>query len=131
MGIFLADQRYGDQVDMCHLELARSGIPYPSNFRSTKVAVATLRTPLLPLVAQLNECYKLNVPRWFTWCSIQILCPQGIEAMGMHAHVSDGAPKAVIVLGVFDGGEFFAGEWWVGQSLPKGQKGPHPCAQGL
>ena len=127
-GIFRADQRYGAQVHMCHFGLVRSGIPRPSNFRTTRVAVATLR-PLLPLVAQLNEYRNVNAPPWFTWCSIHIVCPQGSDAIGVLAPLCDGAPMAMIAfVGSFKGGGGLGREWWATESLPQGQKAVHPCA---
>ena len=69
-GIFRGEERYGAQVDMCHLRLVGSGNPNPSNFRSTRMAAATLRPLLTPLVAGLNEYCTWIPPPWFTWCSI-------------------------------------------------------------
>ena len=82
-GIFCGEERYGAQVDMCHLGLVGSGIPNPSNFRSTRVAAATFRPLLTPLVAGLNEYCTRNAPPCFTWCSLQIVHPQGTETMGL------------------------------------------------
>ena len=49
-----------------------------------------------------------NAPPWFTWCSIQIVRPQGTDTMGLHSHLRDGAPMALIVcVGSFTGGEFW------------------------
>ena len=41
-----------------------------------------------------------------TWCSIQVVRPQGTDTMGLHAHLPDGAPMALIVcVGSFTGGD--------------------------
>ena len=61
-GIFRGEERYGAQVDMCHLGLFGSGNPNPSNFRSTRMAAATLRPLLTPLVVGLNEYCTRNAP---------------------------------------------------------------------
>ena len=107
-GIFCGEERYGAQVDMCHLGLVGSGNPNPSNFRATHMAAATLRPPLSPLVVGLNEYCTWNAPSWFTWCSIQVVRPQGTDTMGLHAHLRDGAPMALIVcVGSFKGGDFW------------------------
>ena len=42
-GIFRGEERYGAQVDTCHLPLVGSKNPNPSNVRSTRMAAATLR----------------------------------------------------------------------------------------
>ena len=76
-GIFRGEERYGAEVDMCHFGLVGSGNPNPSNFRPTHMAAATLRAPLTPLVVGLNEYCTWNAPPWFTWCSIQVVRPQG------------------------------------------------------
>ena len=89
--------RAGAQVDMCHFGLVGGRVADPSNFQSTKVAPATTRAPLLPLMVRLNAYCNLNAPPWFTWCSIQIVRPEGSEAMGLHADLRDGAPMAPIV----------------------------------
>ena len=129
-GIFRGEERYGAQVDMCHLGLVGSGNPNHSYFRSTKLAAATLRPPLPPLVAGLNEYCNQNAPPWFTWCSIQMVRPQGTETMGRHAHLDHGAPMAPIVcVGSFRGG-YFWGEWWPAKSLPEGEKAAHLRVQG-
>ena len=71
-------------------------------------ANATLRPALTPLVADLNGYCTSNAPPWFTWCSIQIVRPQGTDTMGLHSHLRDGAPMALIVcVGSFTGGEFW------------------------
>ena len=107
-GIFCGQERYGAQVDMCHFRLVGSGNPNPSNFRATHMAAATLRPALTPLVADLNGYCTSNAPPWFTWCSIQIVRPQGTDTMGLHSHLRDGAPMALIVcVGSFTGGEFW------------------------
>ena len=107
-GIFRGEERYGAQVDMCHFGLVGSGNPNPSNFRATHMAAATLRPALTPLVADLNGYCTSNAPPWFTWCSIQIVRPQGTDTMGLHSHLRDGAPMALIVcVGSFTGGEFW------------------------
>ena len=115
-GIFRGEERCGAQVDMCHFGLVGSGIPNPSNFRATHMAAATLRPALTPLVADLNGyCTSNAPPLWFTWCSIQIVRPQGTDTMGLHSHLRDGAPMALIVcVGSFTGGEF----WVEGGGLP-------------
>ena len=103
--IFGGEQRYGAQVDMCHFGLVGSGNPNPSYLRSTYMAAATLRPPISPLVVGLNECCTRNAPPWFTWCSIQVVRPQGTDAMGVHAHLRDGAAMALILcVGSFTGG---------------------------
>ena len=72
------------------------------------MAAATLRPALTPLVADLNGYCTSNAPPWFTWCSIQIVRPQGTDTMGLHSHLRDGAPMALIVcVGSFTGGEFW------------------------
>ena len=129
-GIFRWEERDGAQRDMCHLGLVGSGNPNPSNFRSTRMATATLRAALPPLVAGLNEYCSRNAPRSFTWWSIQIVRPQRTDTMGHHAHLRDGVPMALIVcVGSFKGGDL-----WVesgGLKYPsKGQKAAHPCVQG-
>ena len=86
-GIFRGEERYGAQVDMCHFGLVGSGNPNPSNFRATHMAAATLRPALTPLVADLNGYCTSNAPPWFTWCSIQIVRPQGTDTMGLHSHL--------------------------------------------
>ena len=96
-GIFRGEERYGAQVDMCHFGLVGSGNPNPSNFRATHMAAATLRPALTPLVADLNGYCTSNAPPWFTWCSIQIVRPQGTDTVGLHSHLRDGAPMALIV----------------------------------
>ena len=107
-GIFRGEERYGAQVDMCHFGLVGSGNPNPSNFRATHMAAATVRAALTPLVADLNGYCTSNAPPWFTWCSIQIVRPQGTDTMGLHSHLRDGAPMALIVcVGSFTGGEFW------------------------
>ena len=107
-GIFRGEERYGAQVDMCHFGLVGSGNPNPSNFRATHMAAATVRPALTPLVADLNGYCTSNAPPWFTWCSIQIVRPQGTDTMGLHSHLRDGAPMALIVcVGSFTGGEFW------------------------
>ena len=104
--IFRGEERYGAQVDMCHFGAVRIGNPNPSNFRSTHMAAATLRPPITPLVVGLNNYYSRNAPPWFTWCTIQVVCPQGMDTMGLHAHSRDGVPMAVIVcVGGLLGGE--------------------------
>ena len=82
---------------MCHLSLVGTGNPNHSNFRTTRVAVATLRSPLPPLVVGLNAYCNLNAPPWFTWCSTQIVRPPGTVTMGLHAHLRDWAPMVLIV----------------------------------
>ena len=107
-GIFRGEERYGAQVDMCHFGLVGSGNPNPSNFRATHMAAATVTPALTPLVADLNGYCTSNAPPWFTWCSIQIVRPQGTDTMGLHSHLRDGAPMALIVcVGSFTGGEFW------------------------
>ena len=107
-GIFRGEERYVAQVDMCHFGLVGSGNPNPSNFRATHMAAATLRPTLTPLVADLNGYCTSNAPPWFTWCSIQVVRPQGTDTMGLHSHLRDGAPMALIVcVGSFTGGEFW------------------------
>ena len=102
--IFRGEERYGAQVDMCHLGLVGSGNPNTSNFRSTRMVAATLRPLLTPVVVGLNEYCTRNAPPWFTWCSIQVVHPQGTDTMGLHAHSGDGAPMArVVCLGSFRG----------------------------
>ena len=124
-GIFRGEERYGAQVDMCHFGLVGSGNPKPSNFRATHMAAATLRPALTPLVADLNGYCTSNAPPWFTWCSIQIVRPQGTDTMGLHSHLRDGAPMALIVcVGSFTGGDF-----WVERNFQKRgetQVGPPP-----
>ena len=108
-GIFRGEERYGAQVDMCHFGLVGSGNPNPSNFMATHMAAATLRPALTPLVADLNAYCTSNAPPWFTWSSIQVFRPQGTDTMGLHAHLRDGAPMALIVcVGSFTGVIF----WW-------------------
>ena len=95
-------------MDMCHFGLVGSANPNPSNFRSTRMAAATLRPPLTPVVVGLNEYCTHNAPPWFTWCSIQVVRPQGTDTMGLHAHLRVGAPMALIVcVGSFRGGGFW------------------------
>ena len=107
-GIFRGEERYGAQVDMCHFGLVGSGNPNPSNFRATHMADATLMPALTPLVADLNAYCTSNAPPWFTWCSMQVVRPQGTDTMGLHAHLRDGAPMAHIVcVGSFTGGDFW------------------------
>ena len=60
--IFRGEERYGGQLDMCHLGLVGIGNPNPSNFRATHMAAATLRPSLTPLVVQLNEYCTWNAP---------------------------------------------------------------------
>ena len=108
-GIFRGEERCGAQVEMCHFGLVGSGNPNPSNFRATHMAAATLRPPLTPLVVGLNEYCTWNAPPWFTWCSIQVVRPQGTDTMGLHAHLRDGAPMALIVCVRF----FTGGDFWV------------------
>ena len=104
-GIFRGEERYGAQVDMCHFGLVGSRIPNPSNFRATHMGAARMRPPLTPLVVGLNEYCSWNSPPWFKWCSIQVVHPQGTDTMGPHAHLTDGAPMALIVcVGSFTGG---------------------------
>ena len=92
---------------MCHFGLLRSRNPNPSNFRATHMAAATLRPSLTPLVVELNDYCTRNAPPWFTWCSIQVVRPQGTDTMGLHANLRDGAPMALIVcVGSFTGGDF-------------------------
>ena len=110
-------------MDMCHFGLVGSGKPDPSNFRSSRVAAATLRPPLHPLVAGLNEYCTRNVPPWFTSCSIQIVRPQGIETMGLHAHLRDGAAVALILcMGSFRGGVLWLGSGGLLNSSLRGKK---------
>ena len=45
----------------------------------------------------------------FTWYSTQVVRPQGTETMGLHAHLRDGAPMALI----FCGGSFRGGDFWM------------------
>ena len=72
------------------------------------MAAATLRPALTPLVADLNAYCTSNAPPWFTWCSIQVVRPQGTDTMGLHAHLRDGAPMALIVcVGSFTGDDFW------------------------
>ena len=86
---------------MCHLGLVKSKSPNHSNFRWTKVGAATLRPFCTPLVVGLNEYCTCNAPPWFTWCGIQVVGPQEIETMGLHAHLRDwGANGAEYVCGV-------------------------------
>ena len=80
--IFRGEERYGAQVDMCHFVLGGRGNPNPSNFRSIRMAAATLRPPLTPLVVRLNEYCTWIAPPWFTWCSVQVVRPQGTDTMG-------------------------------------------------
>ena len=84
-------------MDMCHVGLVGSGNPNPSDFRATHMAAAALRPPLTPLLVGLNEYCTWNAPPCFTWCSIQVVRPQGTDTMGLHAHLRDGAPMALIV----------------------------------
>ena len=108
-GIFRGGQRYGAQVDMWHLGLVGSGNPNPSNFRSIRVAATTLKPVLPPLVVGFHEYCNRTAPPWFTWCSLQIVRPQATETMGLHAHLCDGAPMALIVcVGSFKGGDYRA-----------------------
>ena len=44
----------------------------------------------------LNGYCTSNAPPWFTWCSIRIVRPQGTDTMGLHSHLRDGAPMALI-----------------------------------
>ena len=83
---------------MCHFGPVGSGNPNPSNFRATHMVAATLRPPLTPLVVGLNEYCTWNAPPWFTWCSIQVVRPQGTDTMGLHAHLYDSAPMCVWAL---------------------------------
>ena len=94
-GFFRGEERYGAQVDMCHLGLVGSKNPKPSNFRSTQMDAATLRPLLTPLVVGLNEYCTRNAPPCFTWCNIQVVRPQGTDTMGLHPHLRDGAPMCV------------------------------------
>ena len=94
---------------MCHLGLVGSGNPNPSNFRLTRMAAATLRPLLTPLIVGLNEYCTRNAPPWFTWFSIQVVRPQETETMGLHAHLRDGGPMALIVCV----GSFGRGDFWV------------------
>ena len=92
---------------MCHFGLVGSGNPNPSNFRVTHMVVATLRPSLTPLVVGLNEYCTWNAPSWFTWCSFQVVRPQGTVTMGLHAHLRDGVSMAPIVcVGSITGGDF-------------------------
>ena len=76
--------------------------------RSYNTAAATLRPPLTPLVVGLNEYCTWNAPPWFTWCSIQVVRPQGTDTMGLRTHLRAGAPMALIVcVGSFTGGDFW------------------------
>ena len=61
-GIFRGQERYGAQVDICHFGLVGSRNSKPSNFRVTRLATATLRPPLTPLVVGLNEYCTWNAP---------------------------------------------------------------------
>ena len=106
--IFGGQERYGVEVHMSHFGLVGSGNPNPSNFRSTHMAASTLRPPINPLVAGLNEYCTRNAPPWFTWCSFQVVRPQGTDTMGLHAHLREGARMALIVCGgSFRGGGGF------------------------
>ena len=92
---------------MCHFGLVGRGNPNPSNFRATHMGAATLRPSLNPLVVELNEYCTWSAPPWFTWCSMQVVRPQGTDTMGLHAHLRDGAPMALILcVGSFTGGDF-------------------------
>ena len=72
------------------------------------IAAATPRPALTPMVADLNGYCTSNAPPWFTWCSIQIVRPPGTDTMGLHSHLRDGAPMALIVcVGSFTGGDFW------------------------
>ena len=103
----IGGQPYGAQVDMYHSGLVGTGNPNSCNLRSTRMAAATLRPLLTPLGTGLNEYCTCNAPPWFTWCSIQVVRPQGTETMGLHAHLRDGAPMALIVcVASFRGGDF-------------------------
>ena len=94
-------------MDICHFGLVGSGNPNPSNFRAIHMAAATLRPALTPLDVDLNAYCTSNAPPWFTWCSIQVVRPQGTDTMGLHAHLRDAAPMALIVcVGSFTGGDF-------------------------
>ena len=64
---------------------ARSLTSTLSNFRATHIAAATLRPPVTPFVVGLNEYCTWNAPPWFTWCSIQVVRPQGTDTMGLHS----------------------------------------------
>ena len=88
---------------MCHWGLVGSTNPHPSIFRTTRVAAATLRPPLPPLVAQLNEYCNLNLHHG----------SYGI-ASRLYAHWRDGAPMALIVCG----GSFGGGAFWVQSGGP-------------
>ena len=60
------------------------------------------------MVVDLNEYCTSNAPPWFAWCSIQVVRPQGTDTMGLHAHLRDGAPMALIVcVGSFTGSDFW------------------------
>ena len=108
-GIFRGEERCGAQVDMFHFGLVGSGNLNPSSFRATHIAAATLWSPLTPLVVGLNEYCTWNAPPWFTWCSIQVVRPQGTDTMGLHAHLHDRAPMAPIAcVGSFMGREFWS-----------------------
>ena len=107
--IFRGKERYGAQVHTCHFGLVGSGNPNPSNSRSTHMAAATRRPPLNPLVVGLNEYRPRDAPPWFTRCSFQVARPQGTDTMGLHAHLCDGAPMALIVCV----GSFKRGDFWV------------------
>ena len=91
-------------MDMCHFGLVGSGNPNPSNFRATHMAAATLRPPLTPLVVELNEYCTGNALPWFTWCSIQVVLPQGTDTMGLHAHLRD---ALIVCVGSFTGVHFW------------------------
>ena len=122
-GIFGVEERYGAQVDMCHLGLVGSRNPNPSNFRSTRMAAATLG-PLLPrLVVGLNEYCTRNAPPWFTWCGIQVVRPQVTEAMGLHVHLPDGAPMPLVVcVGSLRGGDFWVESGGLLNTSPRDKK---------
>ena len=68
-------------------------------------ATATLRPSLTSLVVDVNEYCTWNAKPWFTWCSIQVVRPQGTDTMGLHAHLRDGAP--MVCVGSFAGGRFW------------------------
>ena len=125
--VFRGEERYGAQVDICHFGVVRSGHPNPSNFRATHMATAALRPSLTPLFVELNEYCTWNAPPWFTWCSIQVVRPQGTDTMGVHARWRDWAPMALIVcVGFFTGGDF----WVESGGLPnpsRRDKKRHTC----
>ena len=117
-------------MDMCHLGVVGSGNPNPSNFMWTRMAAATLRHLLTPLVAGLNEFCTRNAPPSFTWCSIQVVRPQGTDTMGLHAHLRDGAPMALIVcVGSFKGGDFWVESGGLPNSSLRRKSGTPVCAR--